>query len=105
MKFSKKLKKYIAPVITVFMFVLVLCWFLKGVSNTEQVSRHKQIEVVKASVESSITLCYSMEGVYPSDIEYLKENYGVNYDDEKYIVHYDCFASNVRPTVTVIEKE
>lgn len=105
MKFSKKLKTYTAPVIVIFMFVLVLCWFLNGVSNTEQASRRKQAEAVKKSVENGITLCYSMEGIYPSDIEYLRENYGINYNNEKYIVHYDCFASNVRPTVTVIEKE
>ncbi len=50
-------------------------------------------------------LCYSIEGEYPSDLEYLEKHYGVRINGDKYIVDYSYFGANIRPTVTVIEKE
>lgn len=86
------------------LFVAVVCWFLVAVSRTEAAASAQRLETLKQSVENSITLCYSIEGVYPESLDYLKENYAVRYDDSEYIVHYDCFAANIRPTVTVIER-
>ena len=42
--------------------------------------------------------------MYPPDYEYLKDNYGIRVDEEKYAVFYSVFASNMMPDVTVIEK-
>ena len=56
-------------------------------------------------MENGITLCYAVEGAYPENLEHLTENYGVVINEEKYLVHYECFAANVRPTVTVIRRE
>ena len=60
---------------------------------------------VRQSVENGVTLCYAVEGAYPESLEYLTESYGVVFDEDKYLVHYECFAANVRPTVTVIRRE
>ena len=35
---------------------------------------------------------------------YLKENYGVKYDSDKYVVNYSYFGANIRPTVIVTPK-
>ncbi len=86
------------------MFIAVVCWFLIAVSRTEAAAASQRLEALKQSVENSITLCYSIEGAYPDSLDYLKENYALRYDDSEYIVHYDCFAANIRPTVTVIER-
>ncbi len=101
---KKKFSRYIIPAAAVIIFCLVLTWFFMAVSSTENASRTQQLEAVKRSVENGITLCYSIEGAYPESLEYLSENYGVHYDTERYIVHYNCFAANVRPSVTVVEK-
>ena len=50
-------------------------------------------------------MCYAIEGMYPESVEYLCESYGLIYDKSKYIVYYDSFASNIRPTVTVLERQ
>lgn len=79
--------------------------FMLGISKAEKSSRERSLEAVKRSVENGVSLCYSIEGAYPESLDHLISGYGVNYDHDKYIVHYDCFASNVRPIITVIEKE
>ena len=37
-------------------------------------------------------------------LDYLKENYGVKYDSDKYVVNYSYFGANIRPTVIVTPK-
>lgn len=101
---KKKLTRYIVPVAMIIVFIAVLVWFLIGLRSAGDATRSGKLESVKRSVENGITLCYSIEGVYPESLQYLTENYGLAYDSESYIIHYDCFADNVRPTVTVMEK-
>ncbi len=88
----------------VLLFAAILCWFLMAVSSAENASSAQQLEALKSSLENSITLCYSIEGAYPENLEYLTEHYGVRYDESRYVVHYDCFAANIRPSVAVIER-
>ncbi len=86
------------------LFVGILIWFVIALNNTQSATERQQLAAVKRSVEDGITLCYSIEGVYPEDLDYLTTVYGVDYDSDRFIVHYDCFAANVRPSVTVLEK-
>ena len=56
---------------------------------------------MRQAVRDALVTCYAVEGSYPADVEYLKENYGLAYDGERYIVDCDAFASNVMPEVRV----
>lgn len=86
------------------MFVLLLIWLLISVSNAEKAAEENRAASVYSMVMNSAAMCYSIEGEYPPDLEYLEENYGVKIDGVRYIVHYEYFGANIRPTVTVIEK-
>ena len=46
--------------------------------------------------------CYAAEGIYPPDISYLEERYGVRIDRDRYTVDYQVFASNLMPDITVL---
>ena len=48
--------------------------------------------------------CYALEGFYPPDLEYLKEHYGLTYDESSFVVEYQPVAGNIRPDVTILEK-
>lgn len=61
----------------------------------------KRTQQVKNSVMSSVAQCYALEGSYPRDLNYLQENYGLQLDNDKYIYHYEKFASNILPDVQV----
>ncbi len=102
---KNKIYRYITSAAAIVIFCAVVVWFLAAVSSAGDATRTGQLDAVRQSVEKGITLCYSLEGAYPESLEYLTENYGLNYDRERYIVHYDCFAANVRPSVTIVEKE
>jgi len=45
--------------------------------------------------------CYASEGRYPQSVDYLVEHYGLIYDEERYSILYDAFASNIMPDIDV----
>lgn len=61
-------------------------------------------EAIRAAVQRSALQCYAVEGVYPSDLNYLEENYGLQINHEDYYVSYEAFASNMPPTVRVVRR-
>ena len=75
------------------LFALLIIWLVISINNAGA-----------AAVMNSASLCYSIEGEYPPSLEYLEENYGVQTDRGRYIVHYEYFGANIRPAVTVAEK-
>ena len=89
---------------SVLLFAALIIWFVSALSGAGNASDEQTLADIKQSVENGITMCYSIEGAYPENIEYLRESYGVVYDTERYIVHYECLAANIRPSVTVIER-
>ena len=55
-------------------------------------------------MESSARQCYVVEGVYPPDLDYLRDNYGLQINTDDYYVVYDIYASKQPPTVKVVAK-
>lgn len=60
-------------------------------------------EILETAVRRSTMSCYAAEGVYPPDVDYLKEHYGLIIDENRYTVKYDAFAENLMPYITVLE--
>lgn len=63
----------------------------------------KQASSIEKIIDKALVQCYAMEGSYPGDIEYI-EKYGVIFDNDKYIYHYEWYGGNLKPTVKVIKK-
>ena len=55
-----------------------------------------------AGTVAGCVACYSSEGIYPPNLDYLKERYGVQVDETRYTVMYDVFADNLMPDITVL---
>ena len=49
--------------------------------------------------------CYATEGVYPPSVQYLKENYGIQIDEDRYSVFYEIEGANLMPSITVMEND
>jgi hypothetical protein len=45
-----------------------------------------------------------VEGTYPPSLEYLKEHYGLIYDEESYYIDYTAIGSNIMPDVTILPR-
>ena len=95
---------WVPLVLGLLLFAAVAVWMVRGVQEAAQVSDQEGLRMAQEAVERAVVSCYSLEGVYPATYEDLKAKSGLAIDEEKYIVFYDIFASNIRPSVTVVER-
>ena len=79
-----------------------LCFAL-AVNNLDSGRSEKSLEQLEEALRRGCVACYATEGVYPPTLEYLKERYGVQVDENRYTVFYDVFADNLMPDITVLE--
>ena len=105
MKRSERFRAVLPGILGILLFTAMTVWLIAALGSASAATEGERLEQVRQSVENGITLCYAVEGAYPENLEHLTENYGVVINEEKYLVHYECFAANVRPTVTVIRRE
>lgn len=87
--------------LTLVVFALLFSAALMLIDHIGRASDQAQTELVQAAAYNAAATCYAVEGAYPMDIEYLRENYGLAYDENRYMIHYDAFASNVMPEIRV----
>lgn len=85
--------------------VLVVLAFLTGISNLTQGRAQEDQVQLEEVLRRSAVACYAAEGIYPPDLAYLEEHYGVQIDQERYTVIYEVFASNLMPDITILENE
>ena len=68
-------------------------------------TKKRQKESLENAIMRNITYCYTVEGTYPESLAYLKENYGLTYNEDLFFVDYRVSGSNILPDVTIIERE
>lgn len=86
------------------MALAVLLCFLLAMSRLEAGRKEMGKQQLEEAVRRTAVACYAAEGFYPPDVEYMVAHYGLVYDDGAYRVHYELFASNIMPDITVVER-
>ena len=89
----------------VLLMVLLLGGVVYLVTRVDTAQSGAQNQFVYDAVRIAALTCYAVEGAYPEDLDYLRENYGLAYDESRYMVSYDAFAVNQVPTIFVTEVE
>lgn len=79
---------------------LVLC----SLPSVAEHSREEQLRMAEETLRRAVITCYALEGRYPPDTVYLRDAYGLQLSEERYIVHYEIFAENIMPEITVLER-
>ena len=97
------MKKRFPWAILVILFVAVLV--LVAVGNLEQGRQEADIRHLEQALQRTAVACYAVEGVYPPDVAYMRQHYGLTYDESRYIVHYDPVTSNFMPKITVMVRD
>lgn len=87
------------------LFAAAAAWMLQGVRQAARVSDEEGLRMAEQAVRQAAVSCYALEGAYPASYADLKQRSGVAVDEERYIVFYDIFASNIMPDVTVLERQ
>lgn len=102
--YSDKKKKH-----TFLITVVVVCLVIVGIivaiaGNSGRDIGDESVAAITEAVRRSALQCYVVEGVYPPDLEYLEENYGLQINTQDYYVTYSAFASNLPPDIIVTAK-
>lgn len=82
----------------------VLACFLGAVNRLEENRRREGTQQLETLLRRTAVSCYAAEGFYPPSLDYMQEHYGLEYNEELYIVHYQWIASNWLPDITVMER-
>ena len=93
-----RFSRLLTPLLAIGMF---LCFFyaLANLGNDHSAKNKQQLE---QALTRAAVACYAAEGVYPPDIAYLEENYGIQINQKLYTVKYEVIASNLMPDITVL---
>ena len=98
---SIRFKGFIYPVLV---FAVIMALLVGGSWYIERIGSRQNLDLTRQAVRRATVQCYAVEGIYPADLKYLEDNYGLIIDHNKYYVEYDCFASNIMPSIEVYEK-
>ena len=80
----------------------VIVMIVIGLRTTEVSSRAEGLRLLEESLMRAAVQCYAVEGSYPESLAYIEKRYGVYIDRTRYAVHYEIFASNILPDITVV---
>ncbi len=97
----KWLRQYFYHILS-FLFVFVIVCF--GFYSTNQSAVDNQKKSLEQALHRGIIECYAIEGRYPESLDYLVNEYHVFYSQDDFDIDYDIIASNIMPSVKVIEK-
>lgn len=84
--------------------VLVFC-LIKSVDKMQRGQQSESLKQLDESIRKATMTCYATEGVYPPSIQYLKDNYGIQIDEDRYSVFYEIEGANLMPDITVMRNE
>lgn len=100
MKYGKSIGKAAASLL---LSAAVLWCFFAALTNLQTGQSDEGRAQLEQAVRRAAVACYAAEGIYPPDLAYLQEHYGLQIDSRRYAVSYDVFASNLMPDITVLE--
>lgn len=88
--------------VTALIFLITIAALVFGASQVNQKSDAEQAATLEDTVRRAAILYYAVEGRYPADVTELTADYGLRYNQERFIVHIDGFASNLLPDIRVL---
>ena len=99
-KHHSALSGIIMPIL-LFSGVVILFWI--GTESLSTGSVKRQRESLSDALSRDVVYCYAMTGRYPESLEYIKQNYGLLYNEELFYVDYQVRGSNILPDMTIID--
>lgn len=82
----------------------VLLCFATALDSLDRGRSEENLRQLEEALRRGCVACYAAEGVYPPDLDYLKERYGVQVDENRYACYYSMIGPNLMPDITVLER-
>ena len=105
MKRKRHIPGLLKGLLTPLVIVAALLVFATAVNSLDSGRDEESLHQLEVALHRGCVACYATEGVYPPDLDYLRDRYGVQIDEEKYMVDYQVFAKNLMPNITVLERK
>lgn len=90
--------------VPVLVSAVMIGWIWSGITSISAGTGEQQKASLEEALHRDIVMCYAQEGRYPQSLDYLKEHYGLIYDEDKYMISYEVLGSNLMPDIKVMEK-
>lgn len=103
-RFCPNERRGLSPLLSIALFAAAVTLLLRGASSVAALSERERLDAAERAVRRAVVQCYAVEGIYPPDLDYMRERYGLQVDGERYLVDYRCFASNLMPDITVLPR-
>lgn len=84
---------------------VLLLFFIVSTNRMYETSSEESCRLLTKAVMETAVHCYAIEGQYPRELDYLEENYGLTYNHDKYMVHYELMGANLMPGIFVTESD
>ena len=91
-------------VASVLIFIALILAFVLLINNITNKNSGRELQIVRDAVKNAALTCYAVEGMYPDNLEYLREHYNLSFNEERYHVFYNPLASNLMPSIKVVER-
>ncbi len=102
---TKRGHKLFLPILAPVLAAGILLYFLTALSNLNQDHAMQDKQQLETALKRSAVACYAAEGIYPPDLQYLEDHYGIQINEDLYTVKYEVIASNLMPDITVLENQ
>ena len=96
------IKEICVPIAIFSIFIFI---FLISLDKIRISTRNEQKINLENAIHKGIIQCYAVEGYYPPNLTYLKDHYGIKFNEDQFFVDYQISASNLIPEVTVLLKD
>ena len=82
-------------------FAVVVAMFNMGVNHLTQANEEEALEAARTAITRAAVQFYALEGRYPPTLEYLVDRFGLQLDEDRFVIHYNAYMSNVMPQIVV----
>ena len=103
--YSDKKRSVLPAVLLILVIVLATAGIVQMKSESKKDLEAESIVAIQNAVERNARQCYVVEGVYPPNLAYMEDNYGLQVNTKKFYITYEAFASNLPPTIKVTPKK
>ena len=96
---SRFIRRFLPIVIAVMAVSVMLCSCAPDAGD--RAGMEESAQAIKTTIMEKALQCYVIEGSYPSDLEYLEENYGLIVNHSDFRIMYTPVAENLPPQIKV----
>ena len=88
--------------VPVLISIIVLAGIAYGAAKTQEQAAGQAQRMTEESIRRAAVQCYALEGIYPVNLAYLMDHYGIRPDTNRFIIHYQFIADNLLPDIAVL---